>query len=256
MSKFKEFPICDQRFYGFRLSELIDFESYQVENFLGGAHSPVEVAEKVIRAIEYPLYLGQPDDLHKLNNFHGKWCKTESNDFWQMASETAAIGIGDCEDSSILAVAGLRRFGLTENEVYEVFGVVREADSGRVLGGHGWVLAILKTDPEDTAFRLVESTLDTPPDEYPIVAELNRPFRMKDWEYVPEWLWNDKEFFVVGKAKKMGVLGISMGKKARESIEKYRAIEEMWEQPTKPLERIRESKIYKLKRKLRLAKEI
>jgi len=256
MSEPGEFPICDQRFYKFRLNELVDFEAHQVEEFFGRAGSAVEICNQVIRRVEYPLHLGQPDDLHKANNFHGKWCKTESVDFWQMASETAAMGIGDCEDSSILAVAALRGFGLSEYEVYEVFGVVREAESSRVLGGHGWVLAILKTDPKDTAFRLVESTLDTPPEEYPVVAEIGQPFRMKDWEYVPEWLWNDKEFFVIGKAKKIGVLGVGMGKKRKESIEKYKAIEEMWEQPTKPLEKIRQSKLYRLKKKLGLAKEI
>ena len=92
-----EFPVVTkQRFWPTRLNELLDYDSYQVEQFLQGVPNAKVLADKVIRVIEYPFYHGQPDDTHVWNAFHGKWCKTITLDFWQKASETAAMKIGDC----------------------------------------------------------------------------------------------------------------------------------------------------------------
>lgn len=234
MPKLASFPVVtNQRFFKLNLNELVDKDSLIVKEYVE-EKTLTEVAEAIIREVRYPLHLGQPDDKHIWNAFHGgyKWCKTVNLDFWQKASETLAIKVGDCEDSSIAFVACARTC-LESSEVYEAFGLVRDANTGVVLGGHGWVLS--KGLPDDK-FRLYESTLDEPPLRYPEVPDIAKPFTLGNVVYEPEWLYNDQEFIVVGSMDHR-----ERKKEEKETQEKYRAIEDAWGVETKPSKAMRKS---------------
>ena len=247
-----EFPIVrTQRFWEIRLNELLDYDSYQVERFVDGCKDARELADKVIQEIEYPFYHGQPDDLHIWNAFHGKYCRRVDADFWQKASETAAMKIGDCEDSSILGVAGSLLLG---KEAYEVFGYVEDIRTGEILGGHGWYYV---KDPDgfgDDKFHYIESTLDRPPEKYPVVEDIRKPFVSGVWRLVPEVIWNKKTYEPLGltidmasrvarlmaKVKSDAILRAGyfyLTKKMKETRRKYEALARMWNIPTKPLRR-------------------
>lgn len=244
------FPIVrSQRFWSCRLNELLDLNSYQVEVFMDGCRNARDVAERVIRFIEYPFYLGQPDDKHVYNAFHGKWCKTVSLDYWQSATETAALRIGDCEDSSILGVACSLRLGCP---AYVVFGYVYDDSSGEILGGHAWYYVKDARAFGDDEWHYVESTLDVPPSSYPVVKDITAPFVSGGWRLIPEMLWNDKEYVEVELSwdLQLKVAGLLRGKKkssqlkvsfldlpgsVKEARRKYEALASMWRSPVKPL---------------------
>lgn len=237
------FPIVvDQFFWPIKLNELIDHDKYQISVFISGVKTAKELADKVIQTIEYPFYLGQPDDTHILNCYHGKWCKKISLDFWQPASWTATIGIGDCEDSSILYVATAKALGIPDNKLYVVFGVVLDASSKQLLGGHAWVYI---SDPSfgDNKWRYVETTLDTPPPQYPPVPDITKPFQYNEIILVPEALWNSSEYKEVGK----GVAYLCLRRKLRETRRKYEAIQKAFNITVKPLKKSRKSLLARIR---------
>jgi hypothetical protein len=246
-----DFPVIEgERFEPFELSELFDYNRYVVRKFFEDCKTAKDVADKVIRAVQYPFYLGQPDDQHKWNHFHGKWCKTITLDYWQLNSETALLLIGDCEDSSTLAVGGMRLKGVSSDDVFEAFGVVKDAN-GNILGGHGWLYARDKSFGTDK-FVLVESTLDTPPSQYPEVGstldDLNKPFRYENIIYEPELLFNDVQYIEISSATSCKRIVLSR-KRFVENRGKYEAIAKAWRVNTKPLRYFR-SKLAKLRGKL------
>jgi len=244
------FPVIEgTRFEPFRLNELFDYQRHVVAKFFEDCRTAREVAEKVIRAIQYPLYMGRPDDQHHWNHFHGKFDRTITEDYWQTCSETALFLIGDCEDSSILTVGGARLKGVPPENVYVAFGVVKNATTDTILGGHAYVFcrdASFGTDK----FVLVESTLDTPPPRYPEVGstleDLKRPFTWEGIVYVPEQLFNDVVYVEIRPLITM------RRRKERERLEKYSAIERAWKIETKFMKALRRSKLYRIKRALRL----
>lgn len=211
----------DKRFWDFRLNELIDYQSYQVGEYVIGNPSPSVLADNVIMDCKYPFHLGKPDDTHLWNCYHGnyKWCKQIDIDFWQKASETARILVGDCEDTSILYVAGARRTGVSSDDVYEVFGLVK--DNGNILGGHGWAVCKWGGD-----WHLIESTLDIPPSEYPVVPNINEPFRKGDWVYHPEILFNDEKFSELSACNLQRYADRKFSEK--ETRAKYEALAKAW----------------------------
>jgi hypothetical protein len=237
------------RFEPFELNELFDYNRYVVRKFFEDCKTAKDVADKVIIAVQYPFYLGQPDDTHKWNHFHGKWCKTITEDYWQTCSETALFLIGNCEDSSVLTVGGMRLKGVSPDNVYEVFGLVKDAN-GNILGGHGWVYAKDKSFGTDK-FVLVESTLDEPPEKYPEVSlgldDLKKPFRYENIVYEPEWLFNDVQFIEIPSDK--SVLKVVKKKRFVENRMKYEAIARAWKINTKPLKKFR-SKLARIKEKI------
>lgn len=205
------------------------------------------LADTIIIDIDYPFHFGTPDDTHIYNCFHGnqKFCKRIDLDYWQTAKETLSIRVGDCEDSSIAFVVCARQLGLSPEEVYEIFGVVKDASTSVILGGHGWCVW-----KDEQGWRLVESTLDCPPEEYPIVPDIFKPFRLSNVIYEPEWIFNDSEFHDVTK-KVAPFQVISMPKKKKETEEKYIAIAKAWRVDTKPLKAFHRGFIAKAKRLLR-----
>jgi hypothetical protein len=160
-------------------------------------------------------------------------------------SETALFLWGDCEDSSVLTVGGMRALGVKAEDVYEVFGVVRDAATGAVLGGHGWLYARDKSFETDK-YVLVESTLDTPPAKYPEVGstldDLKKPFTYGSVVYDPEALFNDILYIEVRP--------ISLGRK--DTRVKHETIEKAWGIQSKFMKQLRKSKMFKLKRALKL----
>ena len=246
-----EFPVVSsQYFWQIRLNELVDWRSYQVEKFIEDCETPKDAADKIIRYLSYPFYAGRPDDKHIYNAFHGKFCKTVELDYWARASECLAAKIGDCEDGSIALVAALRRMGLKPDDALIVFGYVQR-ESGEFLGGHGWVYARHPSFGKG-GYVYVETTLDEPPEEYPEVPDVTKPFSWNGIVLVPEFLWNDEIYkpvatnlgFIIywlhrywGVKKK--ILGYAdLEKKHKETKKKYEALRDAWGAEVKPLKRV------------------
>jgi len=233
----KDIDITEKRFNGQKtlLPELLDTEKFIVKEFFKPCLSPVAVINKVIAKIKYPLTSsGQPTDLHYFQAFR-KWgwsChKTFKNDydFWQFASETIWLNMGDCEDSSILTGAGLE---LKQTSYFVVLGRVFKLEEGfyRLLGYHAWVICYIAN-----AWRLVETTLDTPyssPYEMTPVNIRDNEWRVGDilyeamvmfnkqelWEWVNTLLENNLEEYYTGKILKEYM---KKSKKEKESKKKY-----------------------------------
>jgi hypothetical protein len=240
------FPVVEgTRFEPFRLDELFDYRRHIVRELFKSCKTARDVAELVIRTVEYPLYRGEPDDRHVWNHYHGKWCRVIEEDYWQTCSETALFLIGDCEDSSVLTVGGMRLLGVSSQNVYEVFGLVRDASTGEVLGGHGWVYV---RDPSfgTDKFVLVETTLDVPPSRYPEVCssldDLKRPYRFESVIYEPEQLFNDEVYIELRP----------LIARKRSSRRVHEAIERAWGIESKYMKALRRSLSYRIKRWLGL----
>jgi len=236
-----EFPVLqDQRFFTFRLNELFDVDSQVIKDYVSNHPNAKDLADSIIRDVKYPFHMGSPDDTHLYNCYHGKyrWCKRIDWDYWQKSQETLTIFVGDCEDSSIAFVTCCLHLKVP---AYEIFGVVRDAATNEILGGHGWSAFQLEEE-----FRIYESTLDVPPQEYPIYGDgsfesLLKPLTFESIIYDPEWVFNKDDFRIVLKGllfKTIGFIGevdytSKIKKKYKDTIEKHRAIEKAWKQPTK-----------------------
>ena len=89
----------------------------------------------------------------------------------------------------------MRAKGVSENDVYEVFGRVDK--NGKFLGGHGW--AVIKNKLGE-GWRLYESTLDIPLSVYPKVEDIRKPVTINGIKYTPEMIFNDKHVeYILGR---------------------------------------------------------
>jgi len=229
MSGAKPHPVVHgKRFEPFYLWELLDYWSFMVQDYVKGL-SVQDVARKVIVDVKYPFYFGMPDDKHDVNYFHGKYCKSITLDYWQRSSETALVKYGDCEDSSILFVACCLALGVDSKRVYEVFGEVRDAQTDRFIGGHGWAVIC---DHLGEGWRLYESTLDHEPQEYPKIEDPRKPAIIGKIKYVPWVIWNDKEYEEVGHGLSSY---LKLKFKDKERREKYELIAESLDVTAKPI---------------------
>jgi len=246
------FPVVEkQRFWKVWLNELIDYCSYLPKKYVENKKTAREVVESLIREVEYPFYMGQPDDTHIYNAYHGKWCKKIDLDYWDTGSEVLATMIADCDGSAIVAATCLRAFGITHENVYVAFGYVTDL-YGNILGGHAWTYAKDKSFGSDE-FVLLEMTLDEPPKSYlscgKTVDDLKNPKVVGNYKYVPEFLWNDKNFIQVElmqlwRSEQMSKLKLpensgyfNLKRKHKETRRKYVAIMEMWKVQVKPLKK-------------------
>ena len=248
------FPVVyHQRFWPIRLNELIDYQSYLVQEFIKDCKTPRELADEVIRKIAYPFHGGKPDDLHIYNSFHGRFCRKIESDYWAKASECLAALIGDCEDSTITFVACARAMGVKPEDVYVVFGYVRNARTGEIVGGHAW--AVIIHESFGAGWRYIETTLDVPPGDYPVVDDIRKPFAWGSWVLVPEILWNDSYYEEIQLTRRlMAEVAVFLFKKRKSQIvkhsnyldlkfseketrKKYEALSEMWGITTKPLKK-------------------
>jgi hypothetical protein len=108
-------------------------------------------------------------------------------DFWLFADETIALGIGDCEDTSILLAVLLICAGISPYCVRIALGTFYK--QGTLAGAHAWVVY----HDEWGIWRLLESTLDAVPHYLPEAARFtapNAPLR-----YAPDFCFNGEHLW-------------------------------------------------------------
>ena len=230
MSELKpeQIDVTVKRFEGQKtlLYELIDVNRFIVQQYFAKCLTPLAVINKVIVDVKYPFTANnQPTDLHYYQAFR-RWLwscwKTFKNDYdyWQMASETAWLHMGDCEDSSILTGAGL---DIKNCPYFVVLGAVYK--DWRLLGYHGWTIAKI-----DNTWRLIETTLDTPYssiDELtPIDINKNR-WKVGEIVYEAMAMFNREELWEwVSGSETMSKLKeyMKVHKKLKENKKKWKAL--------------------------------
>jgi hypothetical protein len=130
------------------IKELVQPESYAVKMALAKVYNSAQTPEQniwncwdlVCREIDYP----PAGDYHRREAFptqglFGRPLVSQSTqDFWSFPFETLSLGIGDCEDSSILLCSMLRNFR-GANEVDVTIGYY---DRPHPSLGHAWVTII------------------------------------------------------------------------------------------------------------------
>lgn len=94
-------------------------------------------------------------------------------------------------------------------------------DNRNVLGGHGWAVCRWGDD-----WHLIESTLDAVPSVYPIVPDINEPFRLGDWVYHPELFFNDEKYSELSACNLQHYVNRKFSEK--ETRVKYEAIAKAW----------------------------
>ncbi len=235
-----------KRFTSILFTKLIDHRRGWIEKHMQkfkikDAKTAIEFG---IKNIDYPFYMGQPDDLHIWNAFHGKACFKVLEDYWQTAFETMMTyvlnqrlynkhGFGDCEDSSIFITGMLRILNIP---AYEYFGAVYRDST--LLGGHAYLIAQL----DDGKWHLIESTLDTPPkypDGYPIADPDKNQWKIGSIIYKADIRLNESHYYewVRSDMPKKYKKYAKLRKNEKEKIIKYRAIREAWGIEVKPLKK-------------------
>ncbi|RLJ03202.1 MAG: hypothetical protein DRP11_01415 [Candidatus Aenigmatarchaeota archaeon] len=193
----KAIDVTMKRFKGQKvlLYELIDCNRYIIVDFFKECENELDVINKVIKEIKYPLTSDKkPTDFHYFQAFKKWWWTCHKSfrnnyDYWQFASETAWLRMGDCEDSSILTGAGLEWFA---KDYFIALG--RVLRYGRLLGYHAWVIVNMYG-----AWRLVETTLDTPyssPLEIPPIDIEKNKWQVGKLTYEALILFNRRELWV------------------------------------------------------------
>lgn len=244
----KYFIVEKKRFSGQKVlfTELID-NSYMTRQFFKNCESIVSVANKVITEIKYPLMNGnKPTDFHYYQAFKKPWfgcqkCFRNDFDYWQFAWETAWLGMGDCEDSSILCGAG---YEILRNKMIEiclyspcecpyidyyiVLGEVYYEDE--FLGYHAWVIV---KDISDK-WRLVETTLDTPYKDLSDIPRINfetNTWKIEELTYAGHIIINKRKYGewieegIIMKCEKIDFgKWKEIGRKEKENVKKYKYI--------------------------------
>lgn len=127
------------------IRELVQPESYPVKMALSKVYNPSSTTEQnimncwdfVCKGIDYP----PSGDWHRREAFPtgGLFSRSlvsqSTPDFWSFPYETLSLGIGDCEDSSILLCSMLRTF-ITPSDVFVTIGYYGRPDPSL---GHAWV---------------------------------------------------------------------------------------------------------------------
>jgi hypothetical protein len=127
------------------IRELVQPESYSVKMALSKVYNPSSTPEQnimncwdfVCKEIDYP----PAGDWHRreafpTGGFFSRSLVSQSTpDFWSFPYETLSLGIGDCEDTSILLCSMLRNF-MNPSEVFVTIGYYGRQDPSL---GHAWV---------------------------------------------------------------------------------------------------------------------
>jgi hypothetical protein len=191
------------------ITELYDYNSYQVELFFENCKDLLTCFNKILVNIKYPLnyYCRDVDDVYYR---YGTYLPTifdtiylvnlyNLKDFWKKCSETCRDGYGDCEDTSALTHCLFLR---NQVDSFHCFGLVYKVvdDEKKLLGGHSFVIARI-----DTNYRLIETTLDEPVDSFSIfpVYDFTKPYiKFGDYIYYIVFmihnkseLWINTEYF-------------------------------------------------------------
>jgi transglutaminase-like putative cysteine protease len=102
-----------------------------------------------------------------------KYCPDEiaqvKQDFWQFPAETLALRKGDCEDCAFLLASLLLASRISPFCVRVVLGRLVQEHSPTSF--HAWPIY----KDEDGLWRVLESTLDTLPDKWPLADDLAKP---------------------------------------------------------------------------------
>jgi len=236
-----------KRWLDFKLGELLaaddDLLDYITSKTPGsglGIETRENVCNFVISAIDYPMFLGMPTDIHKDNWFSGLCCHKITLDYWQTARETLRTlrlnkrdfkpGYGDCDDVSVLFTA---IFLALHFSAWECIGYVLEG--GQILGGHGW--AIFKDDTG--VCRLYEATLSEPPtypDGYPEIDPESIEWQVGSLTYQGFAKFNREEYYENEEAEDP-LKALRIGFRGKETRKKHEAITKAWGIKTKPLRR-------------------
>lgn len=202
--------------------------------------SKEEICKFVIERFEYPMVRGMPNDKHVNNWFAGQECYTITLDYWQKASETlrtlllsqqkegpAGLGMGDCEDTSILFTTLFVEKGW---KAFECIGSVY--DESGFLGGHGWAIFQL----QDGRWALYESTLDEVPITYPLVSPADNDWQVGEITYHAEAKFDRSDYYEWDQSAGLGRY-LALPARQKESRAKYQAIERAWRVKSKPIAR-------------------
>lgn len=249
----KEFPtilgyeslgddVSAKRWTDFRLDELLDIANMNDPNWepRSNLKTKQDICDFVITQFAYPLKYGMPTDKHYDNWFGGMCCHTISQDYWQTASETlrtlrvnkltGGLGVGDCEDVSLLFTALFLSKGFFAKEC---IGQVMDKN-GQILGGHGWSLF----QDGNRKWRLYEATLSEVP-AYPTgYPEVD--IDANDWEV------GNTIYHAIAKFNKVEYMEwvrslypySKMGIKSKETRAKHEAISRSWGIKTKPMKKL------------------
>ena len=144
------------------------------------------------------MFHDTPNDTHRLSAFihfslfpfsFFKVTKTAWTEFWQYPAETLIIGIGDCEDTSILLGA------ILENLKYEYYIAIGKVyHDGELLGYHAWVQANIDKPV------LIETTLDKVPSSWIAIDNIGQVFTNVGMiEYEAMLLFNKKETIIINE---------------------------------------------------------
>ena len=198
-----------------------------------------------IRQVGYPLVNGVPDDWHEWNAYKGRDCYKVTEDYWDATWEVmmevvlcrrqGCEPLADCDGSSEYITGMLRILGV---DAWEVFGEVYR--DSQPLGGHAYLYARFP----DGKYKLIESTLDTPPkwpDGYPVIDPSTNKWRVGNITYVGDFRFNDEELYEWSETGSGGEepgfrvrKHLEMTRRERERREKYDAIAEAYGVATKP----------------------
>lgn len=151
-------------------------------------HDALSCWDWVCRNIVYPT--GEFPDRHVLHAFTKRGLFGESSlltfvdmDLWHFPNETLFMGVGDCEDSSILLCAMLRHF-LSPAEVYTAVGTYEGL-------GHSWVVTLLGGIPYvlEATRKRARPSLTQDPEGYPYDAALwFNDVNVIELKEIPPWL--------------------------------------------------------------------
>ena len=135
----------------------------------------------VVRHIEY-----RPDEIAQ-----------RKQDFWQFPAETLALEKGDCEDCAFLLASLLLASGISPFCVRVVFGILIRKDGSST--GHTWPIY----KDERGLWCVLESTLDTLPNKWPLADDLAKPNSLP--QYLPDICLNQHHVWTVGHRRIQGV---------------------------------------------------
>ncbi len=125
---------------------------------------------------------------------HVEYCPDEvaqrKQDFWQFPAETLALGKGDCEDCAFLLASLLLASGISPFCVRVVLGDLTQEDGSSVA--HAWPIY----KDEYGGWRILESTLEELPDEWPWADYLTRLASLP--RYRPEMCLNRDHVWAIG----------------------------------------------------------
>lgn len=114
-------------------------------------------------------------------------------DFWQFPAETIALKKGDCEDCAFLMASLLLASGISPFCIRVVLGILTQENQDS--SPHAWPIY----KDEEGYWRILESTLDELPEDWPSADMMANP-DSQTW-YEPEICFNQYHVWLIGEQK-------------------------------------------------------